>query len=215
MWTAFQQTKENPNVKTITVRDLKKLHDIVSKKTTVMLLYSFECVHCRIFGPTWDKVVNAVKADPTICDKVQFVAIEMDVLVRLRKKNRDLFEFISTTTSSPDLYFPKLMFFIKKDDNVKKVVYEQDRDEDKLVKFIRSKIPRKDRNIVKKPTKAVSNKVPKQKNNKRSTSGKFTKRKFNLNQDDFVDIVKKNLGDTSNRSLPSLIDEMMQKYMNF
>jgi hypothetical protein len=128
----------------IAVKDLNKLHDIITSKTTVLLLHSNSCYWCKMFEGTWKQLGSFVKADVNIKSNVQLVQIEADVLRVLQEKNPKLFEYITTTSGSADLYFPKLMVFVKgSDGKVRKTVYEGERTKDDLEKFVRSKAPKK------------------------------------------------------------------------
>lgn len=193
--------------KDLTDKDFSRLHKLISAKTTFLLLYSPMCIHCQMFKPTWGKVVEKSMQDAQIRKHVQFLQIQGDDLYVLKQKNPELFKYVTTTRTSADVYFPKLMVFVKDGDKVKKTVYEKDRDESLLMKYIRSKIPKATRAPRQKLTKPIAKPV---KHKKIIVKGA---RREAYNDAQFMDIVRKNIGSRSEISLPELIDEMMKKYL--
>lgn len=176
--------------KELTERDLKNVHDIVTSRTSIVLLWAKWCIHCQVFKPVWNQVIEQSKKDPRIGEHVQLIGIESDVLGKLQKKNPELYEYLTTTKTSADTYFPKIMVFSKTVKGVKKSVYDKDRSEAAFMKFVKSK-------------------VPKEKTGKKTQLTEKDKQDLKL-----LDYVKSRLGDTTQRDVSSLIDDMMRKYMH-
>lgn len=185
--------------KELTERDLKKVHDLVTSKTTIVLLWAKWCIHCQVFKPVWNRVIEQIKKDPRMSDKLQLIGMESEVLGKLQKKNHELYKYITTTKTSAEAYFPKIMVFSKTEKGVKKSVYEKDRNESAFMKFVKSKVPKE-------------KKTPRQGRPERRGHRVLTTEDMKDLQ--MLDYVKSRLGDTTQRDVSSLINDMMRKYMH-
>ena len=203
--------------KTIHHRDLNKLHETIKTKTTIMLLHANWCFHCQIFKPVWTRVIERAHA-AHFTNHIQFVDIEENVLSTLQKNNETLFKYVSTTTASSDIYFPKIMVFVKQGDRTRKTVYTGSREEDDLFQFFVGKLPKEVQSEYKKSLKAPKKEPKEPKDAQQPVIKKSQKPKKNKLQEEqldvaFIDQVKKTLGQTHKMSLQGLLQEMMNKYM--
>lgn len=117
-------------------KDIISLDERLRSKNTVVLLHATWCIHCQMFASQWDALLSklAKKKD------LQMFSIESEVLQAINDKKPSLLSFLAKTPSSPDLYFPKIMVFVKGNKAVRRFEYTGDRNADALEKFINSKI---------------------------------------------------------------------------
>jgi thiol-disulfide isomerase/thioredoxin len=181
---------------------------MIKAKNTVLLVYADWCMHCKMFKPTWASLIDRVKKEALIKKNFQLLAIESEVLNKLASSNKKLYDYITKTKASPDVYFPKLMVFLKSGATTKKAEYTKDKSEDSLYNFLVSKLPVDDRKALKakaekKTAVAVAKPAKKQ--------GKKAKRSLNEEEnDDNANLFNNQYND---KNLPQLIDEMINKYL--
>lgn len=125
-----------PRKSVITKKDLLSLDDRVRSKHTVLLLHATWCIHCQMFHSEWDALLTRYAKN----NDVQLLSMESEVIQNLNNQQPKLLNYLAKTTSSPDLYFPKIMVFIKGKKTTRKYEYVGDRNADALDKFITSKI---------------------------------------------------------------------------
>jgi thiol-disulfide isomerase/thioredoxin len=225
----------------VTIRKLNKLHDMIQSKTTILLLHAQWCFHCKMFRPVWERIVKRAH-DTDITKHVQFLEIEENVLSILQRRNNELFKYVSTTTKSNQIFFPKLMVFVKKGDKVMKTTYDEtrSREENAVFKFIMNKVPKEERANVRrnvallqqggapkksaksaksaksttktKAEKEAETQTPVKKSRKPSASGTIRVKRNKLYNEEMVDYVKAQLGETNSMSLQGIINHMMNKY---
>lgn len=124
-----------PSKHIITKKDFPKLEQMVRSKTTVVLFHAKWCIHCKMFAPEWSKFVNSMK-------NIQTISLESEVIQELMKENQSLLSYLSKTRDQPDIYFPKILVFVKGSSTVRKYVYAGERTADKLQEFVMSKLPK-------------------------------------------------------------------------
>jgi len=121
----------------VSVKDIPSLEELVRSKNTVLLLHATWCIHCQMFGPQWDVLLQRyIKRND-----VQLLSIESEVIKKLSEKNPKLLSFLAQTPTSPDLYFPKIMMFIKGAKSTRRMEYSGDRNADAVQAFIDTKMP--------------------------------------------------------------------------
>jgi thiol-disulfide isomerase/thioredoxin len=124
-----------PRKDVVTTKDIASLKDKIRSKNTVLLIHATWCGHCQIFKPEWEKLVSGNSKNK----KIQLLSIESEVFQKLREKDPKLADYLSKTTSSPQLYFPKIMIFSKGDKSIRRSVYEETRSANDLQDFINTK----------------------------------------------------------------------------
>lgn len=127
-----------PSKHIITKKELPKLEELIRSKHTVLLLHAKWCIHCKMFAAEWSKFVSSMKNE-----QVQTLSIESEVIQDLMKENEKLLNYISKTPSQPDLYFPKIMVFVKGEKGIRKYAFTDERTAETLKSFVKSKIPKK------------------------------------------------------------------------
>lgn len=214
-------------VKIVRDKDLNKLYDLVTKKTTFLLLHATWCLHCQMFIPVWGRVVEQASRDK-ITDHIQFISIESAQLEKLESKNPSLYDYLTKTSKSNSVYFPKLMIFKKAGERIQKSAYENGRDEQSLLKYIVSKLPKEVQSEFKKKKREEAKPLVKkekktnhavQKVNKRQTrrlvdddanhQGEGDKMSFVIDEN-FLEDIKRTLGQSS-YSLQSIINDVMSR----
>lgn len=218
-------TSKTSGAKEVIAKDIKKLHKMVSAKTSsIVLLYANWCMHCISFKPTWETVSNFVNKNKDIKQHVQMLQIESSTLSEIERVNPELYEYMTTTTTSPEKYFPKIMVFMNdKNGKQKKGVFEGDRSETALKKLIMSKVPKESKKVVVqkpvkepkvKPVKAEKEQKPvkpvakKQQVRKQPIRTQKKRGGMQVDQNELQSLyekVKRVLGDYDNISLSSLI----------
>jgi thiol-disulfide isomerase/thioredoxin len=171
-------------IKVITSKDFSKLEAKIKSKNTILLVYATWCMHCKIFKPKWEEFAKKVAGDKDIKkNDIQILEIESENLTKLAKSNPSLFNYIAKTTNSPDVYFPKIMVFKKTPTGMSKKEYRQD--EGELLSYVKTKVL-----AVKKPQTASSKQIKA-----------------------MVIPPIKDSSVRTKKSLPLLIDMMLNKYM--
>ena len=174
--------------KEISVKDLSKLDEMIKSKPTMLFIYATWCYHCKMFKPVWETFAkNLGNKD------VQLLAIESNVLKVLAKDNEKLYNYISSTKKSPDVYFPKLMVFKKTltGKTVKSEYPPNKKSEAELVKYSNT-------------TLSVPVKTPKEPRGKQVVKKPFREARAYLNEQ---------IHGIARKPLPTLIDEMISKYL--
>ena len=187
--------------KELTVKDLPKLEEMIKSKPTLLLIYATWCYHCKMFKPVWEKFAGNLKNKD-----VQLLAIESDVLKVLANNNEDLYNYISMTKKSPDVYFPKVMVFKKTltGKTAKSEYPPQKKSEAELLKYANTtlsvpvKTPKEPKAVKAiKPVKEV-------KDNKIVARKPIREARAYLNEQ---------IHGVARKPLPTLIDEMISKYL--
>lgn len=117
-------------------KDILSLEERVRSKHTVLLLHATWCIHCQMFASQWDALLARLAKRKD----VQLLSMESGVLQAVNDTKPALLNFLAKTPSSPDLYFPKIMVFVKGNKTVRRFEYTGDRNADALEKFVNSKI---------------------------------------------------------------------------
>jgi thiol-disulfide isomerase/thioredoxin len=193
------QVADKKYYKEVLVKDLATLETTLKQKNTVLLIYANWCLHCNLFKPTWNKVAQTVRQSKILNQQVQLLGIESEVFKVLSDRNPKLYKYISTTRTSKDIYFPKVMVFQK--DKQTPYEYDGDKSETTMINYINKKfsintISKSEKSKVTKETKPISLNG----NNKRSIDKVRSK-------------LRKEIDDVTAQSLPNLIDRMISKYL--
>lgn len=182
--------------KELTVKDLPKLEEMIKSKPTLLLIYATWCHHCKMFKPVWQRFAGNLESKD-----VQLLAIEADVLKVLAKNNEGLYNYISTTKKSPDVYFPKIMVFKKTltGKTVKSEYPPQKKTEAQLLEY---------------STKTLSVPVKTPKAKKASKPVKATKEvQARKPIREARAYLNEQIHGVARKPLPTLIDEMISKYL--
>lgn len=123
----------------LSAKDLKNVEDLIKSKHTVLLLHASWCIHCQMFSPQWDVLLHRFSKRKD----VQFLSMESEVIKKLNETNPKLLAYLAQTPSSPDLYFPKIMVFLKGEKSVRRLEYTGDRSADAVQEFLDSKLKTK------------------------------------------------------------------------
>lgn len=193
------QVADKKYYKEVLVKDLATLETTLKQKNTILLIYAEWCLHCKLFKPTWNKVAQTVRQSKILNQQVQLLGIESEVFKVLSDRNPKLYKYISTTRTSKDIYFPKVMVFQK--DKQTPHEYDGDKSETTMINYINKKfsintISKSEKSKVTKETKPISLNG----NNKRSIDKVRSK-------------LRKEIDDVTAQSLPNLIDRMISKYL--
>lgn len=117
-------------------KHLAGLEERVRSKHTVLLLHATWCIHCQMFASQWDELERRFARHKN----VQLLSMESTVIQQTHDMDPKLLAFLAKTPSSPDIYFPKIMVFIKGKKTTRRYEYTGDRNADDVEKFILSKI---------------------------------------------------------------------------
>lgn len=191
-------------IKKITEKNMSKLMTMIHAKSTMLLIYSESCIHCQIFHPQWAEAAKTAAKQTNIKKNFQMLEIEHGVLTKLHEKNPKLFDYICRTKASQDIYFPKVMVFLKKGERIMKQEYHGERDKDAIIKYLVAKLPKEDR-------VAHAKTVPKAAPKSRKTVMKLDD-SFNLEQKMKERLVMTE--EDKSKSLHELIDQMLSKYLH-
>lgn len=134
----------------VNLKNLKKLETLTGK-TTVLFNHATWCGHCHMFRPEWEQFKEQMGGT-----KVNFVEIESSALSKIRE-NKKMYKKVTPTDGA--VYFPMVIFFIKKGDKCEKKLYEGNRDASSLKTFIESKTPKKTIKKVK-PKEKITKNIP-------------------------------------------------------
>lgn len=119
------------NEKVVSSKDFSKLEESLKKKTTILLIHAVWCGHCMHFKPEWAKLTASLTG-------IKFMSIESSVLEQLKTKNPSLFKYVTETSTSKGIYFPKLIIF----KNGKKIEYQGNRDVATLTAYLEKLKPK-------------------------------------------------------------------------
>lgn len=112
----------------VTDKTVQKIEKAISEQDSVLLLHANWCMHCQHFMPTWKASQKAFKKA-----KVTPINIESSALDKVQQNKK-----IAKKIQNKDgMYFPMIIFFFRTTENktVKKV-YNGDRSEEDLKKFM-------------------------------------------------------------------------------
>jgi thiol-disulfide isomerase/thioredoxin len=193
--------------KEISVKDLPKLDEMIKSKPTMLLIYATWCYHCKMFKPLWEKFAGNIKANK----EVQLLAIESEVLKALAKKDEKLYKYISMTAKSPDVYFPKLMVFKKTltGKTAKSEYPPQKKSEAELTNYANNVLSKPIKTPPKKEAKAVKA-IKAVKAVKAKADNKVVARKPLREARAYLN---EQIHGVTRKPLPTLIDEMISKYL--
>ena len=205
------QTEKKP-YKDLTEKDLVSLESKIKSKTTMLLLYADWCIHCKMFKPTWTKFAEDTTKKTK---KIQFLAINAEVLQSLSSKDKRFYDYITTTPNEKNLYFPKLMVFLKTKKGIVKEEYTEDKKMELLNKYV-DNLLLKTVSVSKKAVVTKNEKKPvvaKKKKEPESISIPFPKSKKKSGLIDGAHNLNEQIMGASKKSLPTLIDQMISKYL--
>lgn len=195
--------KEKIYYKEVLVKDLASLEETLKKKNTILLIYADWCLHCKLFKPTWNKVAQEVKQTRSLNQQVQLLSIESEVFKVLGERNPKLYKYISTTRTSKDIYFPKVMVFPKDKPTPKEYIGEKS--EESMIDYITKYFT--ETSVVAKPKKVVQPQA--KKNQPIKIDGNNRKRPLDKVRSKLTD----EMGGVTAKTLPTLIDRMISKYL--
>lgn len=183
--------------KEINAKDLPKLVEMLKSKNTVLFIYAEWCMHCKMFKPVWNSFIENNKKNTPVRKNFQFLSIESTMLNKLSDTNKKAFEYIAKTKTSPEVYFPKIMVFLKNGERTVKEEYKKDRSEEGLLSYVKSKLPAEEK-----------------KKELKSTKEKLTKMKWNDSNDNMQRRRSNNHENESDKQqLAHMIDQIINKYL--
>lgn len=169
----------------VQVKDFVKLKSLLLSKSSIVLIYYKECLHCKYFKPVWKSFTESTKS-------VQFFAIEYEVLQDLEKTDKQLFYYVTLTSpKNMDLYFPKLVVFKKGKSSVTRQEYKGEKNVATLTAYVNKNLLK----LHESDKQEVSISFPR---------GGQSVEKRNLNEQ---------IMGVSRKHLPSLVDKLIAKYL--
>lgn len=177
-------------------KDLTKLEEVIKSKNSMLLIYGNRCSYCINFKPVWESFTQSILKKT---NKVQFFAIEIEILNFLQNTNEKLYNYITLTSAKNDnLLIPKLVVFKKNSNNVTRVEYKGKKSIENLTSYVEEKFLKGSN---------ISNSTNASKSLQKTIAfprGGQTTEKRNLNEQ---------IMGMPRKHLPVLVDRMIAKYL--
>jgi thiol-disulfide isomerase/thioredoxin len=122
--------------KDVNQKSLQKIDNALTQDT-VWFNFANWCGHCNEFKEEWNKFKKLMSKE-----KVNVISVESTAMEKIKQHPRLYKRATKKEGNQQVLYFPMIIFFVKKGDKMVKKVYDGQRTADDLKKFLQANKPK-------------------------------------------------------------------------